>query len=49
MRKADVHRKTNETNIHISLNLDGEGQYQIATGVPFLNHMLELFRTTRLL
>ena len=43
MRKADLHRKTNETDIQICLNLDGEGQYQIATGVPFLNHMLELF------
>lgn len=43
MRNADLHRKTNETDIHISLNLDGEGQYHIATGVPFLNHMLELF------
>ncbi|MBI3302937.1 MAG: imidazoleglycerol-phosphate dehydratase HisB [Deltaproteobacteria bacterium] len=43
MRKTDVHRKTNETDILLSLNLDGEGQYQISTGVPFLNHMLELF------
>lgn len=42
-RKADVHRKTTETDIHLSLNLDGEGTYQISTGVPFLNHMLELF------
>jgi len=43
MRKADLHRKTTETDIHLSLNLDGEGTYKIATGVPFLNHMLELF------
>ena len=43
MRKADLHRKTTETDIQLSLNLDGEGTYQIATGVPFLNHMLELF------
>jgi imidazoleglycerol-phosphate dehydratase len=43
MRKVDVHRKTTETDIRLSLNLDGEGQYQISTGVPFLNHMLELF------
>ncbi len=43
MRKADLHRKTTETDIRLSLNLDGEGTYQIATGVPFLNHMLELF------
>ncbi len=42
-RNADLHRKTNETDIRLSLELDGSGQYQIATGVPFLNHMLELF------
>ena len=42
-RSADLHRKTNETDIRLSLELDGSGQYQIATGVPFLNHMLELF------
>ena len=33
--KADLHRKTNETDIQICLNLDGEGQYQIATRRPF--------------
>jgi len=42
-RKVDLHRKTTETDIQLSLNLDGEGTYQISTGVPFLNHMLELF------
>lgn len=42
-RRATVHRKTNETDIQLSLDLDGEGKYQIATGVPFLDHMLELF------
>ena len=42
-RSADLHRKTNETDIRLSLELNGSGQYQIATGVPFLNHMLELF------
>lgn len=42
-RKTDLQRKTNETDIQLSLNLDGEGKYQISTGVPFLNHMLELF------
>ena len=42
-RKTDLHRKTNETDIHLSINLDGEGAYKISTGVPFLNHMLELF------
>lgn len=42
-RKTDLQRKTNETDIRLSLTLDGEGKYQISTGVPFLNHMLELF------
>jgi imidazoleglycerol-phosphate dehydratase len=42
-RAATLHRKTNETDIRLSINLDGEGTYQISTGVPFLNHMLELF------
>lgn len=43
VRKAKVHRKTNETDVSVVLNLDGEGKYQVSTGVPFLNHMLELF------
>ncbi len=42
-RKANLHRKTKETDIQLTLNVDGSGQYQITTGVPFLNHMLELF------
>ncbi|MEW6298216.1 MAG: imidazoleglycerol-phosphate dehydratase HisB [Thermodesulfobacteriota bacterium] len=42
-RKVTIQRKTAETDIRLSLDLDGEGKYQIATGVPFLNHMLELF------
>jgi imidazoleglycerol-phosphate dehydratase len=42
-RKAKVQRKTTETEVSVLLNLDGEGKYQISTGVPFLNHMLELF------
>ncbi len=42
-RKADVQRKTNETDIRLSVQLEGEGQYQVSTGVPFLDHMLELF------
>jgi len=40
-RKASIDRKTNETRITASLNLDGTGTYDIATGVGFLDHMLE--------
>lgn len=42
-RKAEVSRKTSETDIKISINLDGTGIYSIDTGVNFLNHMLESF------
>jgi len=42
-RKADVQRKTNETDIRLSIQVEGEGQYEVSTGVPFLDHMLELF------
>jgi imidazoleglycerol-phosphate dehydratase len=42
-RVATLHRKTAETDIRLTINLDGEGTYHISTGVPFLNHMLELF------
>lgn len=42
-RSATVSRKTKETAIELSLNVDGTGRYDISTGVPFLNHMLELF------
>jgi imidazoleglycerol-phosphate dehydratase len=41
MRKAEVSRNTKETKIGVKLNLDGKGVAQIATGVPFLDHMLE--------
>jgi imidazoleglycerol-phosphate dehydratase len=40
MRTAKIHRKTNETDISIFLNLDGSGQHMIDTGVGFLDHML---------
>ncbi len=41
-RIARIERKTKETNIRLHLNVDGKGAYRIQTGIPFLNHMLEL-------
>ena len=41
MRKASVERNTKETRIAASLDLDGRGRYDVATGVGFLDHMLE--------
>ena len=43
MRKAEVNRKTGETDIRILLDLDGTGKSAIDTGVGFLDHMLTLF------
>ena len=40
MRSSTLHRQTNETDIHLSLNLDGSGQHDLATGIGFLDHML---------
>ena len=42
-READVRRKTKETDVRVKLNLDGSGKSRIAIGLPFLEHMLELF------
>ena len=42
-RTASVVRKTKETDIQIELSLDGSGQYDVSTGVPFFDHMLESF------
>jgi imidazoleglycerol-phosphate dehydratase len=42
-RQATLRRKTNETDIRLALNVDGRGQYRIATGIRFFDHMLELF------
>jgi imidazoleglycerol-phosphate dehydratase len=39
-RKATRSRKTNETEIRVSLDLDGTGEYKIGTGIPFFDHML---------
>lgn len=41
-RRAEIERKTEETQISIKLNLDGEGKCDIATGIGFLDHMLTL-------
>lgn len=42
-RTAELERETKETQIRISLNLDGRGQTEISTGIPFFDHMLTLF------
>lgn len=43
MRSAKIERKTGETEISLTLSLDGSGQSQIQTGIGFLDHMLTLF------
>lgn len=43
MRTAKLERKTKETEIKLSLNIDGRGRYKVETGIRFLDHMLELF------
>ncbi len=43
MRQAEIRRETRETQIQLSVNLDGTGKAVIETGCGFLNHMLELF------
>lgn len=42
-RQAEIKRATKETDIRVALDIDGEGKSAINTGVPFLDHMLELF------
>jgi imidazoleglycerol-phosphate dehydratase len=42
VRRAVVERKTSETRIALRLTLDGRGRYEVATGIRFLDHMLEL-------
>ena len=45
MRRATVTRKSKETNITVTLNLDGTGKVSVKTGIPFLDHMLTLLGT----
>ena len=42
MRRAVIERNTTETQIRLALSLDGRGRYKVATGIRFLDHMLEL-------
>ena len=42
MRRAVVDRRTTETRIKLSINLDGRGEYRVRTGIRFLDHMLDL-------
>ncbi|MCD6384634.1 imidazoleglycerol-phosphate dehydratase HisB [Candidatus Sumerlaeota bacterium] len=42
-RRAEIQRKTKETEISIAINLDGEGKFEGSLGLPFFEHMLELF------
>lgn len=42
-RTATIERKTGETNVHLTLNVDGSGKSEIDTGLGFLDHMLTLF------
>ncbi len=43
MRKAERARTTNETDIRLAFEIDGEGKADISTDVPFMTHMLDLF------
>jgi imidazoleglycerol phosphate dehydratase HisB len=42
-RTCTRHRVTKETDVNLSVNLDGQGRYDVKTTIPFLDHMLELF------
>jgi imidazoleglycerol-phosphate dehydratase len=42
-RSASVARKTRETDVRVEIDLDGTGEYEVSTGIPFFDHMLESF------
>ncbi len=42
-RAASVKRQTKESDVRVEINLDGSGDYEISTGIPFLDHMLQSF------
>jgi len=42
-RTAEIHRDTNETKIALALTIEGQGRYEVHTGIRFFDHMLELF------
>ena len=41
MRTAEIQRDTRETQIFVAVNLDGKGEAKLASGIPFLDHMLD--------
>ena len=41
MRQAEIRRRTKETEVEVRLGLDGDGRYRVATGIGFLDHMME--------
>ena len=43
LRIGRVHRVTRESDVQVEINLDGAGSYEVSTGIPFLDHMLESF------
>jgi imidazoleglycerol-phosphate dehydratase len=49
MRTEEVYRKTKETEVKVKVNLDGEGKAQVASGVPFLDHILTSLATHSLI
>ena len=42
-RRASLERKTRETEVSLEIDLDGKGEYQVSTGIPFFDHMLQSF------